>query len=239
MTNLIYTTGVLSLTVQVFTGIFDFFVLRMRTPHSLLLLKQLLLLEFVVQLIEGSFYVWMVSQFSQIKDITHFRYYDWFITTPTMLFTYSFYLLYLKYKKENKEIPDIFELTQENISILASVAVLNGIMLFFGYLGEIRQLSIYLSTFLGFIPFVLMFYLIYVNYAVFTEEGVKTFWYFSIVWGLYGVAALLPYNTKNVLYNILDLFAKNFFGIFLAITLLYSLQNTQNTQNRQNTQIYK
>jgi bacteriorhodopsin len=36
---------------------------------------------------------------------------------------------------------------------------------------------------------------------------------------VYGIAALLPYNVKNAMYNILDLFAKNFFGIFLAYVL--------------------
>lgn len=229
MTNLIYATGVLSLIIQVFTGIFDFFVLKLHVPPSFVLLKKLLLLEFVVQLIEGSFYVWLVLQFSKITDITHFRYYDWFITTPTMLFTYSFYLLYLKYKEENKEIPEnISFLIYENMNILIPVFILNTMMLFFGYLGEIRKMSKYLSTFLGFIPFLAMFYIIYVNYAIFTEEGIQTFWYFFAVWALYGVAALFPYNTKNVMYNILDLFAKNFFGVFLALTLLYSIQEPSN-----------
>jgi hypothetical protein len=101
----------------------------------------------------------------------------------------------------------------------------NFAMLLFGYLGEIQQLSTYLSTFLGFIPFILMFYIIYINYAIFTEDGMKIFFYFSIVWAFYGVAALLPYHLKNSLYNILDLLAKNFFGTYLALTLLYELRN--------------
>jgi len=230
MTNLIYATGVLSLIIQIFTGFFDYSVLKLNVPSSLLLLKKLLLLEFVVQLIEGSFYVWLVVQFSKIShlDITHFRYYDWFITTPTMLFTFSFYLLYLKYKKENKEIPEnISSLIYENMSILIAVIVLNAMMLFFGYLGEIRKMSKYLSTFLGFIPFLAMFYIIYVNYAIFTDMGIQLFWYFFAVWALYGVAALFPYDAKNAMYNILDLFAKNFFGVFLAFTLLYSTQEVQ------------
>lgn len=232
MTNLIYATGVISLIIQIFTGFFDYFVLKLNVPSSLLLLKKLLLLEFVVQLIEGSFYVWLVLQFSKIShlDITHFRYYDWFITTPTMLFTFSFYLLYLKYKEENKEIPEkISFLIYENMSILIAVIILNAMMLFFGYLGEIKKMSKYLSTFLGFIPFLAMFYIIYVNYAIFTDVGIQLFWYFFAVWALYGVAALFPYDAKNAMYNILDLFAKNFFGVFLAFTLLYSVQQAEHT----------
>lgn len=224
MNNLIYNTGLLSLIVQVFTGILDFVVLTIKVPQSLLLLKQLLMVEFIVQLVELCFYVWLVFQFSK-SDITRFRYYDWFITTPTMLFTLAFYLLYLRYKEENKEIPDIRELIKENISTLVPVAILNAVMLFFGYLGEIQKMSKYLSTFLGFIPFILMFYIIYINYAVFTEDGMKIFFYFSIIWAFYGVAALLPYHLKNSLYNILDLLAKNFFGTYLALTLLYELRN--------------
>jgi hypothetical protein len=36
---------------------------------------------------------------------------------------------------------------------------------------------------------------------------------------MYGIVAFLPYEQKNTAYNILDLFAKNGFGIFLAYTL--------------------
>jgi bacteriorhodopsin len=56
--------------------------------------------------------------------------------------------------------------------------------------------------------------MIYVNYVT-TNNG-YFFWYFFIFWALYGVAAILPYFIKNIFYNILDLFAKNFFGLFLA-----------------------
>ena len=102
MKSLVYRSGQLSLFVQLLTGLFDVYVLRLKIPATLLLLKKLLILELIVQVIEGSFYVWMVYNFSKIADITRFRYYDWFITTPTMLYTYSFYLLYLRHKEENK-----------------------------------------------------------------------------------------------------------------------------------------
>jgi hypothetical protein len=38
---------------------------------------------------------------------------------------------------------------------------------------------------------------------------------------LYGVAAVLPYGSKNAMYNVLDLFSKNFFGLFLGY-LIYT-----------------
>jgi bacteriorhodopsin len=238
MKNLIFRTGIFSLIIQIITGVFDYYVLGLYVPSSLLLLKSLLWLEFFVQIIEGAFYVWMVTNFSKIVDITHFRYYDWFITTPTMLFTYSFYLLYLKYKAENKEIEkNIYELVQENLGVLIPVIVLNALMLVFGYLGEIKKMSKYLAAFLGFIPFILMFSIIYNNYAVFSNDGIKTFWYFCGIWSLYGVASVLPYDIKNIMYNILDLFAKNFFGIFLAFILFFANRQVETTINTKDTNV--
>jgi bacteriorhodopsin len=40
-----------------------------------------------------------------------------------------------------------------------------------------------------------------------------------VVWSLYGVAAVFDFTTKNISYNILDLFAKNFYGLFLYIII--------------------
>ena len=40
---------------------------------------------------------------------------------------------------------------------------------------------------------------------------------------MYGIAALMNYTTKNIMYNILDLFAKNFFGVYLGFVVLNSM----------------
>ena len=60
------------------------------------------------------------------------------------------------------------------------------------------------------------------KYAKYSEQGLILFWYFVSVWSLYGVAALFPYNLKNIFYNILDLFAKNFFGLYLAYIIWHN-----------------
>jgi hypothetical protein len=39
----------------------------------------------------------------------------------------------------------------------------------------------------------------------------------------YTTLASSDYTTKNIMYNILDLFAKNFFGVYLGFVLLYSM----------------
>jgi hypothetical protein len=89
-------------------------------------------------------------------------------------------------------------------------------MLFFGYLGEIKTIPSLLGVFLGFIPFLIYYYIIYVNFVTQNTTGQAMFWYFVVFWSLYGVAAVLPYYVKNACYNILDLFSKNFFGVFLG-----------------------
>ena len=101
--NHVYNTGILSLIVQLLTGVVDFWVLSLRVPSSFTLLRELVILELIVQVIEFSFYVWMITKFNSIKNITPFRYYDWVITTPTMLITFMFYLNFLRNQEQNIE----------------------------------------------------------------------------------------------------------------------------------------
>ena len=247
--QLLLTTVYISLFVQILTGGLDIYALTLHYPSEALILKSLLWLETFVQVIEGTFYVWLVNQFRliNIENITSKRYFDWVITTPTMLFTLCIYLDYLRNsKKENIEnnsttkpnhkttkpsnsFTVLYDSFQNNKSNIITIVILNAIMLLFGYLGELNIMNNYLAVFLGFIPFFAMFYIIYENYAKFTQNGETLFWYFSIVWSLYGVAALMPFVWKNISYNILDIFAKNFFGIFLAyIAIIYKNGNHKN-----------
>lgn len=222
--NNIYRSGVSSLFIQILTGSFDIYVLSMKFKPSLLFIKNLLWIELLVQAIEATFYIWLVTSFSKIKNITPFRYYDWIITTPSMLFTYTMYLFYVKYNHEKKdEKPlSLYSTAEENLSNLIPIFILNTMMLGFGYLAEIGKITYNAGAILGFIPFFMMFYLIYDNYAKYTIIGQITFIYFSGIWALYGIASLLSYKYKNTIYNILDLFSKNFFGLFLALVLIFN-----------------
>jgi bacteriorhodopsin len=220
--ELIHHSAGLSLFIQIITGLVDYYVLTLPTAQHLKLLRELLLLEFIVQIVEGTFYVWLVFAISSAKNITLYRYWDWFITTPTMLITFSTFLIYLKFKESDAtNIPSFTTIISDNLKTYSAIVLLNAAMLLFGYLGELKKISLFTSVFGGFVPFFIMFYMIYENFAKYTYLGTTLFWYFVIVWGLYGVAACLSYNLKNTSYNILDLFAKNFFGLFLAY-LLYS-----------------
>ena len=220
MNELIYTTGFASFIIQILTTIIDSYALLIPTPPSLNDIKGLLWIEYNINFIEGTFYVWMISNFSKIKNITITRYYDWVITTPTMLFTYSMYVLITKKIEENQK-HNLLESIYNEKYTLITIILLNWLMLYFGYIGELGKMSVKLSTFLGFIPFTIMFYIIYEKYSKYTSLGINTFIYFVFIWGLYGIAALMSYEVKNIMYNILDLFAKNFFALFLAYVLIY------------------
>jgi hypothetical protein len=214
---LFYVTLIISIIVQFITGVIEFGAFFVKVPSVYSIIRQLLLIELVVQIVEGSFYVWLAYNFTKILNVTPKRYIDWVITTPTMLITLMMYLIYLNKKVENNtgEL-EFFTLFKENSNVIVPVLVLNWLMLLFGYLGEIRAIPVLLGVFLGFIPFVIYYYLIYVNYVTPNTNGYLLFWYFFFFWSLYGFVAVLPYYLKNSLYNILDLFAKNFFGLFLS-----------------------
>jgi hypothetical protein len=214
---LFYVTLIISIIVQFITGVIEFGAFFVKVPSVYSIIRQLLLIELVVQFIEGSFYVWLAYNFTKVLNVTPKRYIDWVITTPTMLITLIMYLIFLNKKVENKTGEmEFFTLFKENSNIIIPVLILNWLMLLFGYLGEIRAIPVLLGVFLGFIPFLIYYYLIYVNYVTENTSGYVLFWYFFFFWSLYGFVAVLPYYLKNALYNILDLFAKNFFGIFLS-----------------------
>ena len=214
---LFYVTLVISIVVQIVTGIIDIAAFFVKVPTVYSIIRQLLILELVVQFFEGSFYVWLAYNFTKVLNVTPKRYIDWAITTPTMLITLMTYLIYLNKMVEDKTNElEFFTLMKDNSNIFIPVVLLNWLMLLFGYLGEMRIIPVLLGVLLGFIPFLLYYYMIYVNYVTQDTSGYLLFWYFFFFWSLYGFVAVLPYYLKNSFYNILDLFAKNFFGLFLA-----------------------
>jgi len=210
-----YTTLVASIFVQVVTGIIEFGALFFRVPSEYTILKQMMMLEVIVQCIEGAFYIYWFFHFKAITNITPSRYFDWMITTPTMLVNLIMYLRFLG----SSEPLDFFTILNEEWNTILTVVVLNWLMLYFGYLGETTRIPVYVG--LGFIPFFFYYYLIYKNYGLLSTEGQSVYYYFLFFWTLYVVVAVLPYTLKNMCYNILDLFAKNFFGLFLTY-LLYN-----------------
>lgn len=172
-------------------------------------------LETCISIIAGYFYSLFISQIENYgkedkpvdwSDITKTRYIDWVCTTPLMLFTLCIVLgIHTKVK-----VP---------LLVILSVIALNYVMLYIGYLGEINVLSRWTSSCLGFVPFHIMFYIIYVVFVspkyVFANQVL--FWIYFIVWSLYGMVYMLNEELKNITTNILDLIAKCFIGIGLWV----------------------
>jgi bacteriorhodopsin len=170
--------------------------------------------ELFVQIIEFMFYCWLLFYFTKVsRNITPYRYLDWMITTPLMLITLSAFLSHDGTR--SIRLPDFLS---ENKESLVKVVVLNFSMLFFGLMGELGYLHHYTSTALGFIPFALNFNYIKDTFLLRSEDILKNivFLWFLVTWSLYGVFAIMKYTVKNTGYNILDIFSKNFFGLFLA-----------------------
>jgi hypothetical protein len=213
----IYASLVTSVIIQIITGIIEIISLFIKVPLKFLFLKQMMLLEIFVQIIEGFFYMYWLYNFKNILNVTPSRYFDWIITTPTMLINLIFYLIFLQHKDNNtSDKLNFFKLFNKEFYTIITVLILNWVMLLFGYLGEISVIPILLGVSLGFIPFLIYYYIIYKKYALLSNDGYKIFFYFLIFWSLYGIVAVLPYKIKNTCYNILDLFSKNFFGLILT-----------------------
>jgi hypothetical protein len=86
-------------------------------------------------------------------------------------------------------------------------------MLIAGYLGEIGYISKTTSFIVGTIALIVTFRTIDKD-----MDGSKNaiFKPIAAVWGLYGLAFMLPVYEKNIMYNMLDVVSKNFFAVFLT-----------------------
>lgn len=224
--SILHSSLLFSIVVQVITGIIELFTLFVKTPPSMALIKQLLGLEVAVQVVEGGFYAWLYYNLNTIKNITPKRYADWAITTPTMLITMVAYIIYLNNKTTTDSL-SLVQILRENAGPFVQILVLNWLMLLFGYLGEIGVIPMIAGVTIGFVPFIAYFYIIYANFlnqSASSSTSIKIYTYFLVFWSLYGVVAVLPYALKNTIYNVLDLFSKNFFGLFLSYLIIANVR---------------
>jgi bacteriorhodopsin len=215
---MIYLSGVFSLCVQFIVGVIDYLAINIEVSSKDEILKDLLKVELFVQIIEFIFYIWLIFYFHKnARNITPFRYFDWAITTPLMLITLSAFL-----NHDGRTASRLTDFLSNHAGSVIKIVLLNATMLLFGFIGEIGLLNPYTSTALGFIPFILNFKYIKDTFLpVANDNGTNCIVYwFVFFWSLYGVFAVMSYTVKNTGYNILDIFAKNFFGIFLAYIVM-------------------
>lgn len=181
------------------------FIEAMRTKIPMI--RHILNLETTISVVAAFFYTQFMEKINKpnvdYKDINLNRYADWAITTPIMLLVLCMALGY-----------NVNKITKFSTYLI--VLILNYGMLGSGYMGEISKVNKATSTMVGFGFFGLLYWTIYKNFV----KGYKSFdnrllfWSFVVLWSLYGVVYWFDDKNKNISFNILDLFAKCFVGIF-------------------------
>lgn len=246
MSNIVQKTINLSLVVQVLALIIGIIGLGIPLSTNNMILRSVLGMETIVQIIELIFYTWfgvIFTSASSKMDIARYRYFDWFFTTPTMLLSTMMFFDYknrreaeINQKEEKAEkisIRNIWNETKKMTSTAWNFAkkhntetglILgsNALMLITGYLQEVGKVSIITSTLVGFMFFGVCFYNLYAGFVRESRVNNGIFFTMLSLWGLYGIAALYKNKVKNTAYNILDMFSKNFYAVFIA-WYIYSL----------------
>ena len=224
--NSFYITYIFLLTTSVIT-----FIEALRSPIPQV--RHILNLETCISVIASYFYGLFIEQINKTKKYNHskndlleeknhdsvdtlplekinnMRYSDWIITTPFMLLALSMLLGY-----ENK-IP-------VKIKPFLLVLFFNLLMLGFGYSGETGLLNRNLASFMGFIFLFLTFgtiWRLFMTSIKTTYQSKLIFWLYLGLWSLYGVFYHANEAIKLIGYNMLDLTAKAFVGIFFWLYL--------------------
>jgi len=164
-------------------------------------------LETLISALAGYvYYKYLMDKDKSEEDITPYRYLDWLITTPLLLLSLMVIL------NDNNNFPwDIY----------IYVVILDIIMLLVGYLAEKNKLNKIFAWIIGTLSLIGIFILIATAFSETFNQPI--FWYFVILWVLYGIVFYLPDIYKTICYNILDVLAKAIFGIltwFLSVNLL-------------------
>jgi bacteriorhodopsin len=185
------------------------FIEALRTPIPFV--RHVLNLETAISLIASYFYslfVGTIQQRNEVdwKEVTMLRYLDWSITTPLMLITLCLVC------GSATHVPI-------RVSVIFGILVLNYLMLYSGYLGERGHLSRLAANAMGFVPFAIMFYIIYRIFMSpkYVASNTIFFSIYVVVWSMYGLVYMLDEESKNIATNILDCIAKCLVGIGLFL----------------------
>ena len=206
----------LSLIVQFLAGFISLLGMYVTVQPEDQILTELITLDTLVQFVEATFYIWFFTTAINVTDMASYRYFDWVITTPIMLVTIAAYFKYNELKeKKTGQIMKFKNFIKEYSRPLAVIAGANMAMLVFGYLGETKRMNLALSNLIGFIFFGISFYTLYNDFTSSWANNLPIYYAVTGLWALYGVAAMMNPSEKNTMYNILDMFSKNFFGVAL------------------------
>jgi len=203
-----------SLAVQIISIVVGLYGLSLNLKPEDEILGSTVGLETLVSGVQFSYYTWYLYYFKDVAEATFYRYYDWFITTPIMLFTTILYYDYNNNPNEKKTIRSVWE---EHKSKIILVFICNALMLVFGYLFEINVLDLFTSNLLGFAGLFGSFYIIYDSFVTKNmNANLPLFIFMTVLWSFYGIAATFSPAWKNITYNLIDTLSKNFYGVFLT-----------------------
>ena len=201
-----------SLLIQVISGIANVVLVALSNNIGSDL-QIILALDTIAQFIEFVYYVVAVCY---MKDgiRTWTRYFDWFFSTPMMLITMG---MFFRYRDEH----DVETALSHPYMVLSLLS--NALMLLFGFGAEIGQLSRTNGLFGGSIAYIATFTFLSILIPPNDYLCIGLFTFTTVVWGLYGVAFIFSFTVRNVAYNLLDIFSKNVFGLFLAAYIIFGI----------------
>jgi hypothetical protein len=202
-----------SLAAQWSTLFLNFFSLSQDLALKDVILKTVLGIETIVQVLELIFYSWYSYHFDTVADATFYRYHDWAVTTPLMLLST---MIYFDYENKPEEVVTLKSFWDEHWKDVLIIFGFNVVMLLFGYLYERDAIGLLASQAVGVAGYAGTFYVLWDKFASKTASNAPLYWFMTIVWGFYGVAAFFSPVVKNTAYNLLDVVSKNFYGLFLS-----------------------
>lgn len=180
------------------------FIEALRTKNDSV--RHILNLETCISIVAAFFYGKFITEFDKpnidYKSINLNRYVDWAITTPIMLLVL---ILAFKYNSTNN--------AEVKFTDYLIILVLNYGMLGSGYMGDLGKIDRQSATIIGFLFFGGLYYFLY-NYLRQNKTNQLLYSIFFVLWSLYGVFYQMEQKSRNIGYNILDLFSKCFVGIY-------------------------
>ena len=224
----VYTSYVFSIVVQLILLVVLAYNVDMPVSPELAVLREAFRFEYYVSIIEFLGYLLIGYMLFQKKSVTVYRYADWFITTSILLISLSYVFLYRLYKEKDKtkKLTNKYIFTEYR-PVLQSLFLSNFFMLLFGFLGEMKKIPYWIGYILGMICFIITFTTLSNNFVKENKANDDLFTIFMLIWLFYGFAYLMPYKSKNMFYNLLDLVSKNMFGLYI----LYIIQQEKQTIN--------
>ena len=156
--------------------------------------------SFVAAIVYGVFNEMIKTPNLTLKDFTKLRYLDWMITTPLIIL--GLLLFY------NQSVSSI------SYKTFFTMLCFNWLMLLAGYMGEQGSIPKEVGLGLGFGFLLALLWLIY-TCCIPKDSNYSALITFAGLWSLYGIAYMLDEETKNISYNILDVFSKAVFGVGL------------------------